>query len=143
MVSAEAGRPAPAAEAAKLPPIAEIAIATMVLVVAGGVYVAAHIPRDVPMGLPIALIVVAASLLVLNVVLVSRIERFAWKTFRQVGLYSVLAYVFIAGMLEFIFVYDNTPGDILALLSAMLLIYAVDIPLLFAFSVARYQDPDD
>jgi hypothetical protein len=123
-----------------LPPVAEIAIGTMVLIVIGGVFITAHIPRPVPFGLPILLLVAAAGLLVVNVVLLTRIENFDWGTFRLVGRWAFLAYVVIAGMLEFIFVYDHTPGDVLALLTGMLAVYAIDIPLLFAFSVARYQE---
>jgi hypothetical protein len=125
-----------------LPPVAEIAIGTMVLIVIGGVFITAHIPRPVPLGLPILLVVAAAGLLAVNIVLLTRIESFAWSTFRLVARWAFIAYVFIAGMLEFIFVYDHTPGDVLALLTAMLAVYAIDIPLLFAFSVARYQSPD-
>lgn len=42
-------------------------------------------------------------------------------------------------MLEYVFVVDGTPRTVLTLLTAMLAIFAIDIPLLFAFSVARYQ----
>jgi drug/metabolite transporter (DMT)-like permease len=114
----------------------------MVLIVIGGVFITAHFPRPVSLGLPILLVVAAAALLAINIVLLTRIESFSWPTFHLVLRWAFLSYVVIAGMLEFIFVYDHTPGDVLALLSAMLAVYAVDIPLLFAFSVARYQDPD-
>ena len=101
-----------------------------------------QVPRQAPLWLPIALIVAAAGILLVNVVLLSRVRAFAWHTFFVVGRYALLAYLVIAGMLEFVFVYDKTPGTLLVLLSIMLAIYAVDIPLLFAFSVARYQPPD-
>ncbi len=45
----------------------------------------------------------------------------------------------IAGMLEFVFVRDGTGGSMLALVTVSLVIFAVDIPVLFAFSVARFQ----
>lgn len=125
-----------------LPPIAGMAIATMLLVVVGGIIVVGYMPQQAPLWLPIALIVVSAAILVVNVVALSRIRSFAWHTFFTVGRYALLAYIVIAGMLEFIFVFDHTPSTILLLLTLMLAIYAVDIPLLFAFSVARYQPPD-
>jgi len=71
----------------------------------------------------------------------SRIGPFAWDSFWLVAKWSLVAYVFIAGMLEYIFIYDDTPGDVLAVLTAALVIYSVNIPMLFGFSVARYQDP--
>jgi hypothetical protein len=42
-------------------------------------------------------------------------------------------------MIEYVFVADGTPGRPLLVLTLMLAIFAVDIPLILAFSVARYQ----
>jgi hypothetical protein len=44
-------------------------------------------------------------------------------------------------MLEFVFVLDHTRGAVLVVLSLMLVVFAVDIPVVLAFSVARYQEP--
>lgn len=51
---------------------------------------------------------------------------------------ALAAYLVIAGMLEFVFVLDHTPGRLLVLLTLMLLVFAIDVPLLLGFSVARY-----
>lgn len=125
-----------------LPPVTQLAVGTMALVIVGGIYVAAHLPQQAALWLPIALLVAAVVLLVANVVALSRLRAFAWRTFFLVGRYALLAYIVIAGMLEFVFVLDGTPGRLLVLLTLMLAVFAVDIPLLFAFSVARYQPPD-
>jgi hypothetical protein len=124
----------------KLPPIAELAIASMVAIVAGGVCLAAHLPRHAPPALPTAMLVVSAGLIVANLVLLSRLENFAWKSFFLVAKWSLVAYVVIAGMLQYVFVKDGTSGGTLVLVTLMLVAYAINIPLLFAFSVARYQD---
>jgi hypothetical protein len=132
-------------EAAKrsLPPIQQIAVGVLVLIVIGGIYTAAHLPRHVPQGLTIALLIGAAALLAVNVVLLARIDRpFAWGIFWKVFGWVLFAYLVIAGMLEYVFVYDHTRGTQLLILSLMLLVFAINIPLLLAFSVARYQDPD-
>jgi hypothetical protein len=50
--------------------------------------------------------------------------------------------VVIAGILEYVFLYDHTPGRELALFSAMLLLFALDVPLMLSYSVARWQAPD-
>ena len=47
----------------------------------------------------------------------------------------------IAGILEYVFIYDHTPARQLALFSAMLALFAVDVPLMLAYSVARCQPP--
>jgi hypothetical protein len=125
----------------QLPPIQQIAITVMVLIVIGGIYTAAHLPRHVPQGPTITLLVVASVLLGVNVVLLARIEHFAWQVFRLVAGWVLVAYLVIAGMLEYVFVYDNTSGTQLVVLSLMLAVFALDIPLLLGFSVARFQDP--
>ena len=124
-----------------LPPIQPIAIAILVLIVTGGVYTAAHLPRHVPQGPTIALLSAAVVLLVANVVLLSRIEGFAWGRFRQVAGWVLLAYVVIAGMLEYVFVYDHTSGTQLLILTLMLAVFAVNVPMLLGFSVARFEEP--
>jgi hypothetical protein len=123
----------------KLPPISEIAIATMTLVVIGGTYIAAHIPDDVPLLLPTVLAVAAAALLVVNLYLTSTLKPFAWGVFRQVFGWSLAGYGVISALLMFVFIRDDIPGDVMTFLIAMLVIFAINIPLLFAFSVARYQ----
>jgi hypothetical protein len=125
-----------------LPPIQQIAVATIVLIVIGGVYTAAHLPRHVPQGPTVALLAGAGFLLAVNVILLARIEHFAWGVFRLVTAWVFAAYVVIAGMLEYVFVYDHTRGTQLLILTLMLAVFAVDIPLLLGFSVARYQDPE-
>jgi hypothetical protein len=125
----------------KLPPTLELAVATLVLVIVGGTFVAAYLPRRAPFAPALVLLAAAVAVLLVNLVLLSRVRAFAWRTFFLVGGWTLLAYIVIAGMLEWVFVADGTPGDVLALLSGMLAVYAIDIPLLFAFAVARYQPP--
>ncbi len=139
MVTTVQGSNAASSAERPLPPVLQLAIATLVLIVIGGILVAAYLPERAPLAPAIALLVAAVAILLVNVALLSRIRAFAWGTFFRVGGWTLLAYVFIAGMLEWVFAADGTPGDVMLLLTAMLVVYAVDIPLLFAFAVARYQ----
>ena len=123
----------------KLPPISEVAIATMALVIIGGTYIAAHIPDDVPLVIPTLLAIAAAALLVANIYLLSTIKPVAWGVFKQVFGWSLVGYGVISALLMFVFIRDDIPGDVMTFLIAMLVIFAVNIPLLFGFSVARYQ----
>jgi peptidoglycan/LPS O-acetylase OafA/YrhL len=123
----------------RLPPVAELAVVVLGLVVIGGIYLAAHLPRHAPRALPIGLLVAACALLFGNAVALSRVRDFAGDRFFQVGGWALLAYVVIAGMLEYVFVLDQTRGAQLVVLTLMLIVFAVDVPMLFAFSVARYQ----
>jgi hypothetical protein len=124
---------------ADLPPVARLATVTLGLIVIGGIYMAAQIGRSVTLVPALVLAIAAALLLLVNLVLLARIREFAWGPFRRVYGWALLAYLVIAGILEFVFIYDHTPGRQLALFSAMLVLFAVDVPLILAFSVARYQ----
>jgi drug/metabolite transporter (DMT)-like permease len=125
-----------------MPPIQQIGAATLIVVVIGGIYTAAHLPQHVPQGPAIGLLAAAAVLLAVNIVLLSRIENFAWRSFRLVAGWVLAAYIVIAGMLEYVFIYDDTRGTQLVILTLMLVVFAIDIPLLLGFSVARFQDAD-
>jgi len=128
---------------AALPPVARLATLTLALVIAGGVLMAAQIGKSHSLVAPVVLTVAAGLVLVTNLVLLSRIGSFAWETFFRVFGWALLAYLVFAGILEFVFVYDHTPGSQLVIFSVMLAMFAVDVPLLLAFSVARYQPAPD
>ena len=46
----------------------------------------------------------------------------------------------VAGVIEFAFLHDHVSGAALAILSAMLVVFAVSVPTTIAFTVARYAD---
>ncbi len=123
----------------RLPPISELAITTIAVVVAGGVYLATYLPRHAPLGPAYGILALAVVLLGTNVGALARVRPFAWNRFFSVARWALLAYLVFAGILEYVFVLDGTRGGLLVVLTAMLAIYAVNIPLLLAFSVARYQ----
>jgi drug/metabolite transporter (DMT)-like permease len=124
---------------ADLPPVAKLATLTLMLVVAGGIYLAAHVGHPASLVPAVILAAAAALVLVVNVVLLTRIRVFTWDTFFRVTGWALLAYLVMAGILEYVFIYDHTPHRQLVLFTAMLVMFAVDVPLLLGFSVARYQ----
>jgi hypothetical protein len=136
-VSHEAPAPAPERQ---FPPITQTAGLSMALVVIGGIYIAAYVPKSVPLAPAVILLAAATVVLVANVVILGRLQNFAWGRFFQVFQWALLAYVVTAGMIGYVFVADGTRGGVLAVLIGMLMIYAVNIPMLLAFSVARYED---
>ncbi len=125
----------------KLPPVTELAIATIALTVVGGIYMASHLPKHFSLAFPIADVSVCGALVAANLVLLARVKPFAWRTFFLVGKWALAAYVVISGMLVFTFARDHTPAGPMTVLALMLVIWAVDIPLLLAFTVARYAAP--
>jgi hypothetical protein len=125
----------------RLPPVTPLAVGTLVLSVISAILIAGNVPNDPPFVVATALLVAAALLLLAAVVLLSRVSDFAWSSFFLVAGWSLVGYLVIAGMIEFAFIYDDTPGRQLAALSAGLALFAVDVPLLLGFSVAQHQRP--
>jgi len=123
----------------RLPPITEIGAASMIAIAVGLIYNAAYLPKHAQTAVAVAILVVAAALQLANALLLSRIEDFAWFRFKQVAAWSLLAYAVIAGMIEYAFVYDHTRGTQLVILTLMLLLFMLNVPVLIAFTVARYQ----
>ncbi len=120
-------------------PIAELAISSMAAMLAGGVYLAAHLPKPPPLGPAVGLLIGGSSLTALAVFMLARLRPFAWHTFFLVGRWAFAAYVVIAGLLGFVFVFDGTRGAILAVLVLTLLVFAIDVPMIVAFTVARHE----
>ena len=112
----------------------------MALIIIGGITLASQLPRPAPLPLLIALLAAAAVLVLADVVLLARLREFAWPVFFQVAKWSLLAYAVMYGVLEFTFVYDHVAGSTLVVLTLMLVVIAVDVPMLFGFSVARYAE---
>jgi hypothetical protein len=122
----------------RLPPVTELAVVSMALVVAGGIWIASHIPI-VPLAPAVILLAASALLMVVNIAGLLRAKTFNWPLFFDVAKWALLAYVVIAAMIEYVFVNDGTRGGVLVVLTLSLLVYAVHVPLLIGFTVARFE----
>ena len=123
----------------RLPPIAQLTVCSLALVVIGGILMASYVPRQPPLAVPAALAAVRAVLALTSGFLLSRLKQFAWPRFFLAFRWALLAYVVSAGMIGFAFVRDHTRGAPLALVIVMLVIFALDVPVVIAFTVARYS----
>lgn len=122
-----------------LPPVTQLGITSLALIVAGGIYLAAYLPRQVPL-LPAEMLLAASVLLLaVNLLALSRVKTFAWTCFFEVAKWAMLAYVVLAGLIEFALVRDGLSGGTLVILTLSIAVYAVHVPILIAFTVARYQ----
>ena len=129
--------------ARKYPPVTELAMASLALIVIGGIYLSSHLPKHVPLGPAIGLLVASTALFGINVFLLARVRDFAWDRFFEVGKWSLLAYAIIGAMIEYAFVRNHVGGGALVVLTLSLAVFAVHVPTLVGFTVARYYDPQD
>ena len=123
----------------RLPPVTELGVVSMALIVTGGISIAAQLPGHVALGLPVALLAASALIMVWNVVSLARAPGFNRPLFIEVARWALLAYCVIAGILEWVFVKDGTRGGVLVVLTLSLVVFAVHVPLLIGFTVARFQ----
>jgi hypothetical protein len=126
----------------RFPPFTQIGMASLALIVAGGIYLSSHLPQYVPLGPAVALLAASALLLAGNLLSLTRVEDFAWDRFRQVAKWALLAYLITAGMIEYAFLRDHLSGGPLIVLTLSLAIYAMQVPTLIGFTVARYDQPE-
>jgi hypothetical protein len=125
-------------EEQKYPPVTQVAMFSLALIVAGGIYLSANLPAHVSLAPAVILLALSALLMAYNLLSLTRVQGFAWDRFFAVAKWSLLAYVVIAGMIEFVFVHNHVRGGTLVVLTLSLLIFAIHVPALMGFTVARY-----
>jgi hypothetical protein len=116
---------------------------SLALIVAGGIYLSAHLPKHVPLTPAVILLVASALVMVGNMAALARVKEFDWTRFFQVARWSLLAYLVIAGMIEYAFLQDHVSGGSLVVLTLSLAVFAVHVPMLVGFTVARYAEPQE
>jgi hypothetical protein len=126
----------------RLPPVTQIGMTSLALIVAGGIYLSAHLPHHVPLGPAVALLVASVLLLAGNLIGLALVKDFRWDRFFAVAKWTLLAYVAIAGLIEYSFLRDHIRGGVLVVLTLSLVVFAVHVPVLVGFTVARYDEPE-
>jgi hypothetical protein len=121
----------------RLPPVTQIAVVSFALVIGSGIWIVSHLPKHVPIAPSAALLIASALLMAANLTLLARAASFDWTRFFGVAKWAFLAYAVISGLLEYVFVKDGTRGGELVVLTASLVIFAIHVPLLIGYTVAR------
>ncbi len=127
----------------RLPPVTQLGMLSLALIVAGGIYLAAHLPHKVPLTPAIVLLAFSALLLAGNLASLARVPDFPWRRFFEIARWALLAYIVIAGMIEYAFLRDNVSGGALVVLTLSLVVFAVHVPVLIGFTVARYDTSEE
>ena len=113
---------------------------SLALIVAGGIYLSAHLPQHVPLTPAVILLALSAGLMAINVLSLTRVRGFPWERFFAVAKWSLLAYALIAGMIEYAFLQNHVKGGALVVLTLSLVVFAIHVPTLLGFTVARYHE---
>ncbi len=123
----------------RLPPVGLVGTLALGLTIAGVAYLTSSLPQEPPLTPAIILLAAAAVAVIGNVIALARVPGFAWRIFFVVGGWLLLAYGIISGLLMFVFIHNQLPAQMLAFQIATLAVLAVDVPMMLAFSVARYH----
>lgn len=122
-----------------MPPVTALGMISLALVLAAGIWLAAHLPEHVSTTPSIILVAVAAVILLFNLASIRRVPGFAWDRFMYIASRALMAYVVVAGMIAYVFLRNHTSGAPLAVMLASLVLFAVNVPVLIGFTVARYD----
>lgn len=127
----------------RLPPVVGLGMASLTLAVVGGIIVASQFGVE-GASLVVPGVFVGGSLLleVVAAVVLATIRPFAWDRFRQVFLIALAAYVVQAGIIEWTFIKNHAPAGPVTVLTGGLVVFATIVPLMIAFTTARYQALD-
>lgn len=123
----------------KLPPVVPVAMLGLTLAITGGVIVVGQIGEKPSLAVPTVFMSGAIILELAAIVMLVTIRPFAWPRFALVFRWTLLAYVLQSAIIEWSFIVNDVPGRPLAVLSAGLVVFATIVPLMIAFTVARYQ----
>jgi hypothetical protein len=132
---------APTANERPFPPITQLTMGSLGLVIIGGIYMVATFTSGTTLAIPTVLLAASAALWLVSLLLMARHQGFAWPVFRKVAGWALVAYAVIAGMIEFSFIHNNVSGTPLLILSLSLVMFALDVPLSIGFTVARFATP--
>jgi hypothetical protein len=100
---------------------------------------AAFVPQPSPLGWSYGFLIGSVVLLLATIVSMLRRPNFVWKRFFGVAKWVLLMTLVITSMLGYVFIFDGMTGAPLAIMVVMLAVTAVDVPIIFGFSVARHE----
>ena len=127
-------------EGRKLPPVTEMGMVALALIALAVIYLSAHLPESVSVAPALVLIGLAALVMLTAFVLLRKVEGFAWQRFYFIAARALLAYLVITGLIVYVFLRNETSGAPLWTLIAGLALFALDVPMLIAFTTARYAE---
>ncbi len=126
----------------KVPPVVPIAMTALTLAIISGIVVVGQIGKEPALTLPAVFVIAAVILELVAVALAVTIRPFAWSLFLKVFKWTLLAYVLQSAIIQWAFIINDVPGRPLAVLTTGIVVFATVVPLMIAFTAARYQQVD-
>ena len=120
-------------------PVVACIVGTIISCILAAGIIIAHVPEPAPMWGSIMWVCIAAVLTVATVVLILRKKPFARKRFFTVAKWVFLYILVLSGMGEYVMAFDGMRGETLVVMTIILLLFLVNIPMLWGFSVARHE----
>jgi len=120
-------------------PVVACIVGTIISCILAAGIIIAHIPEPAPMWGSIMWVCIAAVLTIATIVLILRKRPFARKLFFTVAKWVFLYILVLTGMGEYVIAFDGTRGEPLVVMTIILLLFLVNIPMLWGFSVARHE----
>ena len=143
MVDTKQNPPQPYAGDTKFSPIVACMVGTIVSCILALGIVITYIPEPAPLWGSIMWAGIGAALTVASIIQIARKHPFDRKLFFKVTKWAFLYILVLSGMGEYIIVFDGTRGGTLVVMTITLLLFLVNIPMLWGFSVARHEpDPN-
>ena len=121
------------------PPVTQLGMATIALVAAGVIDVAAHLPHHTSLVAPTVLLAAALLSLGSAYALLVRRPGFPWWRFRQVFQWLLAANVVVGGMIVYALIYDHTRGGTLVVMTCLFATFVLTVATIPAYTVARYE----
>lgn len=120
-------------------PVVACIVGTIISCILAAGIIIAHVPEPAPMWGSIMWVCIAAVLTVATVVLILRKKPFARKRFFTVAKWVFLYILVLSGMGEYVMAFDGMRGETLVVMTVILLLFLVNIPMLWGFSVVRHE----
>ena len=111
-------------------------------ILAAGIIIS-RMPGPAPMWGSVMWMCIAIVLTLVSIVLIIRKKPFARKLFFKVAKWVFLYILVLTGVGEYVLVFDGVRGETLVVMTTILLLFLVNIPMLWGFSVARHERNSD
>jgi hypothetical protein len=123
------------------PVVVCITLTVISCVLSAGIIIS-RFPGPAPLWGSILWIGIASALTIASITLILRRKPFARDVFFKVAKWVFLYMLVLTGVGEYVIVFDKTRGEPLVIITIILVLFLINVPMLWGFSVARHERTD-